>query len=214
MCGAPAAVPGALHTVFSRGFFVVKYKIRLFEVIPQSLLVTTIWVEKKMRDTIKKWHVYVDTALAYISAVLVMFMMVLSSTDILLRYLFNRPIAGAYELMQFVMGGVAFLAFSYVQLKRANITVDVVSEKFTGRTEVAVDILSLLLMFFISAIMAWQGGANALDAWREGDVTIGLVELPVGPAKMVVPVGCGILCLRLISQLVERIAKLIRGSTN
>lgn len=167
-----------------------------------------------MTGFIKKWQEYIDTGFAYVAAILAIFMMVISSTDILLRYLFNSPIAGVYESMQFMMGGVAFLAFSYVQLNRGHITVSVISEKFSGRTEEVVDIISLLLMLMISAVIAWQGGANALEAIRFGDVTIGLVELPVGQAKLVVPVGCGILCLRLLSQLVERMAKLIRQLTN
>ena len=162
-----------------------------------------------MKDISKKYE-YIDTGLVYFTALLTLIMMVLSSTDIILRWLFNSPIAGTYEAMQFMMGGVAFLAFAFVQLKRSHISVSIISEKYTGRTAIVVDILSLLLMLSISAVWAWAGAANALEAWKYGDVTIGLVQFPIGPAKMVVPIGCGVLCLRFIFQLVEQVALLIK----
>jgi len=164
-----------------------------------------------VKDFIEKWHGRLDTGMACIAAVVVLIMMVLSATDILLRYFFNNPIEGAYEAMQFMMGGVAFFGLSYVQYKKANITIDIVSAKFSVKTEIILDIIMLAIMFAISAIIGWRGGANALDAWRAGDVTIGLVEYPVGPAKMVVPIGFGILCLRLLSQFCQRVAELARG---
>jgi TRAP-type C4-dicarboxylate transport system permease small subunit len=183
----------------------------LFGVSPKSALVTTKWVEKGMKDISKKYQ-YVDTGLVYFTALLTLIMMVLSSTDIILRWLFNSPITGTYEAMQFMMGGVAFLAFAFVQLKRSHISVTVISEKYTGKTAIVVDILSLLLMLLISAVWAWAGARNALEAWKYGDVTVGLVELPLGPAKMVVPLGCGVLCLRFILQIIEQVALLIKES--
>lgn len=163
-----------------------------------------------MKDFIEKWQAWLDIALASVAALLVLIMVVLSSTDILLRYFFDHPIEGAYEAMQFMMGGVAFFGLAYVQGKRANITMDVVSSRFSGKTEIIVDIIILAVMFAISAIIGWRGWANALDAWRAGDVTIGLVEYPVGPAKMVVPIGFGILCLRILTQFCQRVAELAR----
>lgn len=164
-----------------------------------------------MKDFIKRWHARLDTGMASIAAVVVLIMMLLSSTDILLRYFFNRPIEGAYEAMQFMMGGVAFFGLSYVQGNRANITMDIISSRFSGKAELIIDIIMLAIMFAISAIIGWRGGANALDAWRAGDVTIGLVEYPVGPAKMVVPIGFGVLCLRLLAQFCQRVADLAKG---
>ena len=60
----------------------------------------------------------------------------------------------------------------------------------------------------VFSIIAWEGGKEAVYAWKIKDYTFGVVELPLGPAKMVVPLGCGLLCLRLIIQIGDRIMEL------
>ena len=51
---------------------------------------------------IEKW-------LVMISAFILFCMMMLTSVDVCMRYLFNRPIAGVYELMEFLLVGASVL---------------------------------------------------------------------------------------------------------
>ena len=157
---------------------------------------------------IKKLHSGVDAAFAFFSAALILLMTILGTADVMGRRFFNSPLPGVYELMRFMMGGIAFFTFAYVQLKREHISVPFVSERLSGKGAVIFDLFCLIIMLIVSGCFAWYGGVDAVTSWRAGDITMGTVELPIGPAKMVVPVGCGLLCLRLLSQICESIAKL------
>lgn len=159
---------------------------------------------------IKKWHLYMDRSLASISAGLVFFMMALGTVDVLSRYLFNAPISGSYEIMKFSMGGVAFFAFSYVQYERGHISVSFVHDRLSKKTSTVFDLIFLFSMLLTFILVTWYGGKNALEAWQEGDTTIGMVELPIGPAKMVVPIGGGLFCLRILSQICAEISALTK----
>jgi TRAP-type C4-dicarboxylate transport system permease small subunit len=163
-----------------------------------------------MKTRLKKWNLSFDVALAYVAAVIVLCMAVLSTADILLRFLY-RPISGAYEAMQFMMGGVAFFTLAYVQLKKAHISVAVIREAMHGKLAEIIDIIWLVLMFGISALIAWESGVCAIESWQGGDVTVGLVEFPVGPAKIVAPLGLGVLSVRLLIQIFSAVKECFSG---
>lgn len=156
----------------------------------------------------KRWHEGLDAAFAFFSAFVILIMTFLGTVDIMGRRFFNAPLPGSYEMMRFMMGGIAFFTFAYVQLKREHISVPVLAEKLSGKSAVIFDLFCLLLMLIVSTCIGWYGGIDAVISWQAGDVTMGTVELPLGPAKMVVPVGCALLCLRLLFQIFASIAYL------
>ena len=163
---------------------------------------------------LKKFHAGIDTAFAFFSAALILLMTVLGTVDIMARRFLNSPLPGVYELMRFMMGGIAFFTFAYVQLRREHISVPFVSERLSRKGAALFDLFCLAIMLIVSACFAWYGWIDAITSWRGGDTTMGTVELPIGPAKMVVPVGCVLLCLRLLSQACESIAKLTESPKN
>jgi len=150
--------------------------------------------------------------MAFVSAGLILVMTVWGTTDVLARYLFNKPLLGTYEAMRFMMGGVAFFTFAYVQYMRSHITVPLIRERLSGRGMAILDFIFLIVMLATFAIIAWCGALDAISSWRNWDITIGLVEWPEFPAKAVVPIGCGLLCLRIFSQICGAIAEFSKGN--
>ena len=141
-----------------------------------------------------------------------MVLTVIGTTDVIRRYVFNNPIQGAGEVMTLMLGAVAFLSFSYVQLKRGHITVSLLSERLGGKKAILLDTIFLTIMLILSVIIGFYGGKSALAAWQAGDTTYGIAELPLGPARLVVPLGFGLLSLRIFRQLIESIHKLGKAS--
>ena len=163
-----------------------------------------------MLERIKKWHVSIDTAMLAVSAGLILIMTVWGAADVLGRYLLNKPISGTKEATQFMMGGIALFAFAYIQYFREHITVPLIRERLSGAGAAILDLFFQVLMLATFAVIAWCGALNAISSWRHWDTTHGLVEWPIGPAKMVIPVGSGLLCLRIFSQVCEGTAALLK----
>lgn len=146
---------------------------------------------------------------AGLSSSIIMAMMVLITVDVILRYIFNRPIPGSYNLVQFLLVGVVFLSIAYVQSQRGHVKMDVATSWMSAKNQKAIDVFGHVLGIVLFSIIAWQGGKLAWKAWVIQDYTMGIVEFPLWPAKSLVPFGFGLLSLQLFHDLISDIVKLL-----
>lgn len=95
-------------------------------------------------------------ALALASGFILMFVMVYTVTDVMMRYVFNRPFSGSVEVTEFSMSLIIFLALPYTGWVGAHISVDLF-EKYLDRPSLR----------YLPAILSFIGAALfALIAWR------------------------------------------------
>ncbi len=139
-----------------------------------------------------------EKVLDTISNFLIAAIVLLVTCDIGGRYLFNRPIQGTLELVEFIMVGVVFLGLSHSQAKGANIRVTLLVERTKGRTRLFLNLMGLFLGFCVLCLIVWRGGVAALEAWRGNYVTMGIQPLPEWPAKSLIPVGALIASVRIV----------------
>lgn len=135
-------------------------------------------------------------------------MMGLVSADVLGRYLFDLPLQGTNELVEFLMVGLFYFTVSHAQALRAHIRVEFLLPYFSPRLRIKLDIFCHCLGLFIFALIAWQSWQAALQAWKIGETTFGVILFPLFPAKVLVPVGSFFFCLRLGQNIVEDWRKL------
>jgi TRAP-type C4-dicarboxylate transport system permease small subunit len=147
--------------------------------------------------------------LAWISSMIVFVMMFFITADVILRYLFSRPILGTYQLAEFMVIGVVFLSITYVQTLRGHIKIEVATSWLPQKGQIALDILGYLIGIALFSVIAWQSGKIAWTAWQIKDVSMGMVKFPLWPAKALVPFGTGLLCLQLLFDLIRDLAKLL-----
>ena len=153
-------------------------------------------------------------ALAWISSGIVFVMMFFLTADVVLRYLFNRPIIGVYQLAEFMVVGVVFLSVAYVQTLKGHIKMEVATSWLPLKGQIALDIFGYLVGIAVFSVIAWHSGKIAIHAWRIKDVSMGMVQFPLWPAKSLVPFGSGLLCLELFSNVLGDLAMLLRPADN
>ena len=104
----------------------------------------------------------------------------LTIIDVTGRYVFNSPIHGGVELIEFLLGLLIFSALPLVSVKRAHITVELfdnfMSESFKHYREIFVLIASAAMIGFITERMLSTG----LDAYEADDISMHL-DLPMAP---------------------------------
>lgn len=132
-----------------------------------------------------------------IGGTILIMMMVLVSADVLGRYIGNAPLHGTNELVEFLMVGLFYFTVSHAQALRTHIRVELLITYLSPRLRIKFDIFCHLLGLFIFALIAWQSGRAALQAWKLGETTFGVILFPLFPSKILVPLGCLLLCLRL-----------------
>ena len=97
-------------------------------------------------------------------------MMLLTSTDVLLRKLSNHPILGVTELVELALGVTFFMAMPGVFARGANIAVDMI-DAWAPELASYLKRISAALMVLTLGLLTWHMWKPMLDIIAYGDVS-------------------------------------------
>ena len=142
-----------------------------------------------------------STVMYAFSAVVLSFMMLLTVSDVILRYL-GRPIPGTYELVG-LSGAIAIgFAIPYTSLVRGHVFVEFLIDRMEkGRREVVLIFTKILILLLFIAFGTYLF-ITGMDMAASGEVTQ-ILRLPFYPAAYAVGVACFIECLVMVSDIVK-----------
>lgn len=132
--------------------------------------------------------------------VMIFLLVLLATTNVLGRWLFDLPISGYIDWVEQSMAFIAFLGLAYTQRLGEHIRMDMLIGRLHGRLLWVMELFGTLSMLLISLILTYGSWLHFLRAWQIGDSSLD-IDLPVWPAKLVVSVALGMLSLRLLIQL-------------
>ena len=116
-------------------------------------------------DKVERIQVRIENIFAGILSGFIALMMIFTTTDVCLRYIFNRPLAGVYVLCEMMMAGTVYLAIAYVQQKKGHVRVDVLYANFRRVTKAWSNIIgSVLLGIPLCWVILMQGSLPDLRA--------------------------------------------------
>ncbi len=144
--------------------------------------------------------------LGTIGAAIVLLMMLHIVLDIGLRF-FGVPLQATIEIVQaWYMVPIAFLPLAYVEKLNGHISVELVSQHLSTRTqELLIAGVSVFSALYFSAF-AWRTGIDAMSKYEVGEVALGDVAIVVWPTRFFVPIGCGLITLFLLYKAVRLVA--------
>ena len=172
------------------------------------------WRKIPQLVAINKWVTRIDTSVNFLGAVLIAFVMFLTSAGILMRYVFNKPIYGKVEITELVMAGIVFFGLAYTQKLGGHVRMSFVIERYIkGRSYHIVEALTLLIALFTFIVLTVTTLDSALYDLEFHGITPNLY-LPIWPSKMAVPVGCFFLCIRLAIQFTQHLTQAFTGIEN
>ena len=125
----------------------------------------------------------------------------------------EEPLPAIFQLTEFMMVGVVYLGISYVQSMKEHIKIEMATSWLPQWSQDFLDIFGYMIGLLLFAIMMWQSGRLAWEAWVTQDYTMGIIHFPLWPAKSIIPIGCGLLCIRLLLDIFLDIQKLRRSGT-
>jgi TRAP-type C4-dicarboxylate transport system permease small subunit len=134
-----------------------------------------------------------------IASLLMFAVMVIVFSDVVMRYAFNHPFAWAYDLISlYIMAGLFYFILSSTYAARAHIGVDILYDAFPAGVKRAVDIVINGIGSVVFFLIAYIGLGRTLEAFHTGDVLSGAIPWPMWPAFALVPLGAGLLSMRLV----------------
>jgi TRAP-type C4-dicarboxylate transport system permease small subunit len=113
-----------------------------------------------------------------LASVALVIMMVMTLADIFLRYVFNSPIRGAYELVEAMMAIFMFHGMSTSFLLRRNIVIDLI-DSFAPRALITVLIRTSDVLTIATIVMfAYAMITPALQSYNYGEIKMEL-QVPI-----------------------------------
>lgn len=147
-------------------------------------------------------------AFSIIATIAVGCVTVLIFIDIAARNLFNVAFQGAGELSEYLLVAIAFLGLGYAQLTGTHVRVEVVFSRLPERLKRTVNIFILVLLIVFFTVMTLQIGKEVYKAWAEKIFHWGIGwALPTWPVPFVALIGCFLLVISFVIELVREIDK-------
>jgi TRAP-type C4-dicarboxylate transport system permease small subunit len=143
-----------------------------------------------------------------IGALVMSGLMLLTVADVVLRYVFNAPILGSYELTEMAMVVMAFLAIPYAAAKRVNVRVDLVVGALPKRILARFDAVTCCLSLIITAILGWYTIPQGFYIKGVG-VQTEMLKIHIYPLYFVIAFGFFLLFFVLIGNLIEIMRKAV-----
>ena len=150
---------------------------------------------------IQRVNVWLSVAGGY----MVMAMMALTVLDVLGRGFFRHPIAGAYELSEYMLVVCVLLGISYAQQVDAHPNVPLLVERFRARNRLIIEIVMTFLSLLFFVLMTWRGAVEAILAFRTYTVSE-ILRIPAYPFRGLIALGSFLLSLELLFKLVGLVA--------
>lgn len=152
----------------------------------------------------------VKDVLAWAAVAVLVTITLIVSADVIMRYLFNRPLSWAYDLISlYLMAALFYLAVSRAFSLNAHIGVDLVQSRIPKPIrlfcQVIVGVLSLLLFLMI----AWVNFRSSLEDFLLATATVGEIPWPTWVSTAIVVVGCTVISLRMAFYSVQNLLALL-----
>mgnify|MGYP003115283000 FL=1 len=159
----------------------------------------------------------VEKLFALISGLAVFALMILAVISVGGRNALNQPIPGYVDWIEQAMPLIAFMGISYTQREGGHIRMDLLVGNLKGRALWRAELATTLLILILMMLLVWGTFAHFLRSFdmsqplwsRDSSMDIGL---PIWPAKLIVPVAFGVICLRLMLQVFVYARAVVQGT--
>jgi len=138
---------------------------------------------------------------------LVLVMVLVSAANATSRYALSIASNAWLELQWYLFSAVFLLCAGYTLRHNEHIRIDVVSSRFSRRTQIWIDVFGLIFFLLpISVYMMWSSWPIFMNAWNSGEISASAGGLIRWPARLLVPAGFFLLTLQGVSELIKRVA--------
>ena len=138
---------------------------------------------------------------SYVGVVSVICLALLTGTDVVGRYFFNRPVRGTIDLIEILMGILFASGIAITTALDDHITVDSLYDMLPSLGQQILRLFAGTVCTFIFFISVWQGYQGGMLAMRSGKVSPTL-DIPLFPFKFLLTIGFLVSLIYSVKQLI------------
>jgi len=131
----------------------------------------------------------------FVGGILIIVLMLFTFSTVILRYLFNSPVPGDFELIVFSLVVLVAFAMAYTMVQGRHVTVTFFS--LPKRAQAICDVITHLFSLIIFSVAAWQTVVYGNKLLRYGQHSA-ILDMPVSAFIYIFAFGVVLLCLVLL----------------
>ena len=141
-----------------------------------------------------------------VGAVILTAMMLFVAAAVIMRYIFNNPILGDLEVVEFMMVGLVSFSLAYCAVMKGHVGVTFVVERLPYRAQRIMSVLMNLVTLSFVLMISWYSLEQAVVLWTRGEATI-IFKVPLFPFALVLAFGSGVFALVMVVGVLDSLSK-------
>lgn len=163
-------------------------------------------------ETVSRKLEFVARIFFIVAAIALSALFLLMFGDVVGRFAFNAPFGETAEIGEYLLVAVAFLALGFAQFRGMHVRMEAAVSHFSARAQIIVYVIVRLLAIGYFAIMTMQIGKRAYMDWaQEILLSLTTLRLPTWWLSFIAFLGCAVLTISLLTQVVSDIIRLMRS---
>jgi tripartite ATP-independent transporter DctM subunit len=130
--------------------------------------------------------------------------------DVVLRYCFNRPIAGLVEIAEPAVVAVVFLIVAWTTAEKGHVKVDIVTRYLSHKNLLTLELMTTVLSAGLVAVMAWQAVEGVRYCLQFNFMHGSVLSLPVAPFYGIEALGLATTFFILVRDILKKLSEAIK----
>jgi C4-dicarboxylate transporter DctQ subunit len=155
---------------------------------------------KRLETAIRRIVAFTDAA----AAVFLLVITILTFTAVLMRYVFNTPFPGSFDVSRLLLGVAILWGIAVGAYRGSHITVDILWQSMPRWAQKLMDLFGDLLFAGFMGLFAWMLLKHVQSVERSGQTTFEL-SIPIWPFYAVAWLGVALCVVVLIAKIARAI---------
>lgn len=160
-------------------------------------------------DALNKICGLVARILLIIGSSVLSVMMFLTMTDVVLRYVFGRPVSGAFEMVQYMMAIVIPFGIVFCAYEKSHVSVEVVFDLLPVRIQKILHCAASFIVLVLFLLTAWQNLLLLNETYETG-YTSAVLYIPAYPFVGTIALGFVALSLVLVVDFLKALLEAVK----
>ena len=142
----------------------------------------------------KSPRAWLEGALSLTSGTVLFLMMMITAVDVIGRYVFNRPLAGGFEITEMLLAALIYCGLPLVSQRREHIVIDTFDPLMSARVKRGLDVLAEVVCSLTLGGIGYLIFRRAARVAEYGDTT-SVLKWPLAPVAYLMGTMIVVACL-------------------
>ena len=145
-----------------------------------------------------KLHYSLVKGATWAAAVSMVAMALITAVNVVARYVFHKPVAGAIELSALVLVTTVFFGMAYTEVCKQHIVFREIVDRLPGkiRSTIMGTMRFIAAIFFV--VLGWRSLSLAYDFLRPMPRMTNVLHIPISPVILVIAFGSFLMAFQLL----------------